>query len=1129
MALSSTVKAARAGLQNKLRSWLGAGHGKTSGASPNAAGGVGSMRYVCGTIEAQTRQLGDCAFLLGDYASALSAYRQAAGEFKGDRAWWHYAAALEMSALCLYMTDGGWREMDESAEKAAATYLKLSSAAGDRSARHATRSVLLQMDLLAQAPAKKREQACRDVAQALVDQSTQESSLAAALLLEQAALCFRTKGSLPMQRKYAFYLILAGYRYISCSQRRHAVRTYATALRVYSGKGWAHIEDHVHFTLGRNCAQLSHIELGLAYFLRLLRHSRQPAERQQTFMKELGSILRAHPEHSRLPALPLPRFSCKSIRVLLNDHNQPSGTQAAGLLSALHPLWKPLTAPLLPASEAATGNWLTGMSASASASAPAAPCVVGEWVFVELDVENPMHVQLSLSHLQLDCALERSEGGGGEAGGGEAGGGAGAGGASAGSEGAAPGSDDLETDVQELVLTKGGRALVRLGVRAHRVGHLTISGVRWTLNGAAHGTFALELHGRRLNKTKAQRMGKVYAFDQSLAMRVVQPMPLLQARIDGLPQSMLLGELVRTTLVLSNVGRTPLCEAKLRLSQPAFCVLVDADAPPDGMMAGEAAAAAAKGTGIRGSSGIAVGPGGSVTERPVLSAEAPPGPMLSAAEKMAAERAARQQGAGGGGAHGVPPDYSLVSLPLPDGKLAPGGTLELPLWVRAAALGAHTLHFVFAYSPSVPSPHLQRRLCPISARVRVHPSLAIQHTIRPLVRGDSTARGGVAATPPAEYALTLHVQNVAASRRMRVSQLSCVSGGWSAAPLTSRASLPAPLQPTEANAIHLRLVRHSDGISSSADAPTPSASTTTAMRHCEIACIAPGAPGAAPIDSRKAPHLECLLRTAAPPVTEAGDEMPAPTAFGKPKRARNLTPSQIAASTGLSLVVHWADADGAATGAVHVSSMLPQPPLAGLTVPAAPAPAPVAPPAPLAAAGAPSDTAVVPITPEKAEILARALRVSVECAAKITHRFDSSAVCQVPIKVVVQNCLPQSSLAFTLHLASDPVGAPAGGATPQGEGSSLPLANERLPSGECLWLGATRHAERWLEPSASVTLPLRVAVTAPGTYSLDGLRLAVNAWKAQSDQPEQRTAAAVVCPPPPPRTVQVVEAPPGKR
>ena len=77
--------------------------------------------------------------------------------------------------------------MDEAAEKAAGTYLRMSTASGDCPARHATRAVFLQMRLLQHAPRKKREAALlRDVAQAFVDQSTQESSLCAALLLEQA-------------------------------------------------------------------------------------------------------------------------------------------------------------------------------------------------------------------------------------------------------------------------------------------------------------------------------------------------------------------------------------------------------------------------------------------------------------------------------------------------------------------------------------------------------------------------------------------------------------------------------------------------------------------------------------------------------------------------------------------------------------------------------------------------------------------------------------------------------------------------------------------------------------------------------------------------------------------------------
>ena len=183
---------------------------------PSGAG-AGSSRYTSSTIESQTRQLADFAFLLSDYGTALTYYRAAGSEFKSDKSWRHYAAALEMCALCLHLTDGPRRDMEEAIEKATATYLKLSTAAGDRPARRATRASLMHLDMMHHAAPKKREAAMRDVAHAFVAQSTQESSLVAALLLEQAALCFRSTRH-PMCRKYAFHLILAGYRFISCSQ-----------------------------------------------------------------------------------------------------------------------------------------------------------------------------------------------------------------------------------------------------------------------------------------------------------------------------------------------------------------------------------------------------------------------------------------------------------------------------------------------------------------------------------------------------------------------------------------------------------------------------------------------------------------------------------------------------------------------------------------------------------------------------------------------------------------------------------------------------------------------------------------------------------------------------------------------
>ena len=742
----------------------------------------------------------------------------------------------------------------------------------------------------------------------------------------------------------------------------------------------------------------------------------------------------------------------------------PPRRQAPGLLSAAHPLWKPLCAPLLPQTEVSAGNWLTGASAAATSAAPA-PCVVGEWVFVEIDVENPMHVQLGLSQLQLKCTLDQN-------------------GADAASAETAANQVEaiakFEVDTQEVLLPPGRRSLVRLGVRALDEGQLTIDGVTWTLNGVAHGSHRLELHGRRLNRTKAERTSKSYAFDQSLKMRAVAAMPLLQARIDGLPQTMLLGEFVRTTLVLSNVGRSSVCEAKLRLSQPAFCVLLDD-----------------KGDGNDGTldSVIARTDGATTvcTERPRLSAE---GSHHGAAPKPADRK---RKGSGG-------PDYSVHTLPLPAGELKPGDVLQLPLWVRAAALGAHALHFVFSYVPSMPSSELKRRLCPLSAKLRVHPSLAVKHVIMPLAGSSRAApslpgadfaapRGnaGGDSAPAPEYALSLQVQNVATAKRLQVTQVSCVSSTWETTMLYAPASPPAALRPTEANAVHLRVAPREATV-----APPPAVQDrlTTTMAHCEILW---GGASVRPTDSRGAPHLELLLRTDAPAVTEA-DAHSTPVAYIRPtSRRKPLSAAEVAATDGLALIIHWADADGPACGQLHVTGLQPQPRLDVRALSSAPSSASAA------AAGA-----VEPLT--------QALRVTVEAADTITHQFGLSSLCHVPLRVIVQNCLRDTSLAFTLHVTN----ASAAASTTDGTASQPHPSRERLPSGGCVWLGCTRHAERWLPPASTTSLSLTIAVTTAGIYTLDGFRVAVTAWKPQGTSLEQRPHELIECPSPATRSVMVI-------
>ena len=158
------------------------------------------------------------------------------------------------------------------------------------------------------------------------------------------------------------------------------MRAYAAALAVYSRKGWTHVEDHVHFTLGRNCATLGKVELALQFFLRLLGSSRQPADRQQTFMKEFGNILRLNPQHASLPALPVPRFSDRTIKVLLGDNARGPQSAAPDALTEGGALWRALVTPLKGREAAnAGGNWLQ-KSKEVAAEPAHAPCVQGEWV-----------------------------------------------------------------------------------------------------------------------------------------------------------------------------------------------------------------------------------------------------------------------------------------------------------------------------------------------------------------------------------------------------------------------------------------------------------------------------------------------------------------------------------------------------------------------------------------------------------------------------------------------------------------------------------------------------------------------------------------------------------------------------
>ena len=61
--------------------------------------------------------------------------------------------------------------------------------------------------------------------------TNESKDLRSSLLLEQASYCFLLS-SPPLLRKYAFHIILAGFRFSKSGQKRHASRAYQQGFQV---------------------------------------------------------------------------------------------------------------------------------------------------------------------------------------------------------------------------------------------------------------------------------------------------------------------------------------------------------------------------------------------------------------------------------------------------------------------------------------------------------------------------------------------------------------------------------------------------------------------------------------------------------------------------------------------------------------------------------------------------------------------------------------------------------------------------------------------------------------------------------------------------------------------------------
>lgn len=991
--LVASVRDKRQGIKNTFRSWLGAKKGSDASASASSASAQGRLgggaRYPSSAIEAQLRQVGDYAYFLCDPPTALSYYKSAASEFKGDKAWLHYASAQEMVALCLHASDASRRDVDEAIEKANAAFDREVVQPGDFAARCATRSALLRLtlsgDSVGGAAEKERRGGGRrvDAARMLVAQSTQESGLVAALLLEQAARCFGAgrggihgEGVSPMCRQYALHMALAGYRYAAAGQLFPAARAFTAALGTYEGVGWRQVEEHARFALARNLAALGFHAEATGHFLRLLEPKERSTDLQASFMKGFLAIIAASPTSEPLAELPLPVLENASIRVRLSAaaHGPPS--DGAPQLFESDPLWKALAASLRP-SGAAASNWFVGArGGGGSAAAPPTPCAVGEWVRVDIVVKNPTGLELNVDNIKLHCGHALPEG----------------------ATSVRAAEPPFCVDSHSLVLEPWGSSVLRLGVQPLREGQLSIKSVTWTLNHVAHGVHHLEVKGWRLNETKAHRTGRVYATDQSLTLLVVGPAPLLSIEAVDAPESVLHGEIVRMTLRLSNEGSLSMSAVRVRASTPSMALVATDGADPEALRGLDDDGARAEST----------------AHHAVTFAEDPPTKGSCSAKAGSSN--------------------DNISVPLPNHVLQAGATLDVPVWLRAAELGAHDIHLLFCYesvdTPAAPkgkSAPLAQRFASISLRLNTTPSLALASSLQTL--GARAAQGEltmcVSMEHPGEQPLPL-----------QVSQISCISRACMVEPIVAPSANPPELSPGERCQQHLRFTR--------AQAP-PDAATI----HSEVVL------GSTPrwmIDSR-APSCTLFLARDQLPTVQPLEEGLRRMAPEKP------VPPPPEPADGATLVVHWQSRDGARRGQLYVRGLR-------STIEALPPAGPVK-----TFAGRVIAPRVECVPP--AEALRGSLRCTIECASSVRHDFSHSPLALVPAALLVHNRATDVAIKVEFFARQAPDGAP-----------------------ELSWSGTTHRKGVWIEPRDTARFEVRGAACMPCCVRASGLHVVISGWRS---------------------------------
>ncbi|KAG6543031.1 hypothetical protein Mapa_015527 [Marchantia paleacea] len=700
--LYQQVAATRKGLKNQIKNlWWRKGKDEI----PDVSNGP---LYTYSSMESQIRVLADYAFMLRDYELALSNYRLLSSDYKIDKAWKRYAGVQEMIGLSLFMLDQSRRESELCMETAINYYQK----SGTSSAKYATRCALWLAEM------HKAKGQYREAAIVLFRSSTEEESLRAALLLEQAAYCY-LRTAPPMLRKCGFHLVLAGNQYTNCGQRKLAMLVYRSALSIFRDQGWNYISDHVHFHLGRLCTLLENNAIAAQFFKKVIACSHQSPTNQAKYLAEFLSVIESDLKGAVLE-LDLPSVDLEHVHVHFEDQRTYASSAAA---SVPEEVWSSVEEGLVPAADKAV-NWLDAKTAIAKIATDYNICVAGGEIGVDVEFRNPLQVTLDVSGVSLVCnftaestieesGLQNAEGSKVDL-------------SSSvdhlslqdGQPGTNLEQHDLTLSEEAFTLKAGEELIVRLKVKPSRAGILRVMGVNWILSKIAHGRRDFAVLGRK-NKLSRNNKRDEPPPHQRLKFRVLGHMPRLEVSLHEMPGRVNTGEVRRLVLELSNPSTATLKTIKFKTNHPLF---------------------------------LLVGDSGDLDQEF-------PGCLEVRRDTSRIEDAASIE---------EECSTSGFIFSFPEGTVLEGGsTLLWPLWLHASQAGTIILNTVIYYEPDKSIIGLRFRTVRITHSLQVIPSLRVGVQISP------------SPLHLEQFLLRLDIENEHSAESFWLRQVSCAGNQWS--------------------------------------------------------------------------------------------------------------------------------------------------------------------------------------------------------------------------------------------------------------------------------------------------------------------------------------------------------------